>query len=65
MYFQKLLLHVHYPTQNQIYSEYQNNIKGQGQRQISRSSDGIRLFNPFCPWQEIAEYLMLFIPLYY
>lgn len=56
---------MHYPTQDQIYSEYQNNIKGQGQRQISRSSDGIRLFNPFCPWQEIAEYLMLFIPLYY
>lgn len=27
-------LHVHYPTQDQIYSEYQNNIKGQGQRHL-------------------------------
>lgn len=49
MYFQKLLLHVHYPTQYQIYSEYQNNIKGQGQRQISRSSDWISCLIHFAP----------------
>lgn len=53
------------PNSKPIYTQYQNNIKGQGQRQISRSSDWIRLPNPFCFGQEIAEYLMLFIPMYY
>lgn len=65
IYFETTFITCTLPNSKPIYTQYQNNIKGQGQRQISRSSDWIRLSNPFCFGQEIAEYLMLFIPMYY
>lgn len=65
IYFETTSITCTLPNSKPIYTQYQNNIKGQGQRQISRSSDWIRLPNPFCFGQEIAEYLMLFIPMYY
>lgn len=63
IYFETTLITCTLPNSKPIYTQYQNNIKGQGQ--ISRSSDWIRLPYPFCFGQEIAEYLMLFIPMYY
>lgn len=63
IYFETTSITCTLPNSKPIYTQYQNNIKGQGQ--ISRSSDWIRLPNPFCFGQEIAEYLMLFIPMYY
>lgn len=63
IYFETTFITCTLPNSKPIYTQYQNNIKGQGQ--ISRSSDWIRLPNPFCFGQEIAEYLMLFIPMYY
>lgn len=65
IYYETTFITCTLPNSKPIYTQYQNNIKGQGQRQISRSSDWIRLSNPFCLGQEIAEYLMLFIPMYY
>lgn len=65
IYFETTFITCTLPNSKPIYTQYQNNIKGQGQQQISRSSDWIRLSNPFCRGQEIAEYLMLFIPMYY
>lgn len=65
IYFETTFITCTLPNSKPIYTQYQNNINGQGQRQISRSSDWIRLSNPFCLGQEIAEYLMLFIPMYY
>lgn len=63
IYFETTFITCTLPNSKPIYTQYQNNIKGQGQ--ISRSSDWIKLPNPFCFGQEIAEYLMLFIPMYY
>lgn len=63
IYFETTFITCTLPNSKPIYTQYQNNIKGQGQ--ISRSSDWIRLPIPFCFGQEIAEYLMLFIPMYY
>lgn len=63
IYFETTFITCTLPNSKPIYTQYQNNIKGQGQ--ISRSSDWIRLPNPFCFGQEIAEYQMLFIPMYY
>lgn len=65
IYFETTFITCTLPNSKPIYTQYQNNIKGQGQRQISRSSDWIRLSYSICFGQEIAEYLMLFIPMYY
>lgn len=65
IYFETTFITCTLPNSKSIYTQYQNNIKVQGQRQISRSSDWIRLSNPFCFGQEITEYLMLFILMYY